>query len=50
MTFQICIQILDFDPATKVVDPNREPDPEGSEPFCRIRIPIRIIGSDPKPK
>jgi len=31
---------------TSVVDP----DPKGSEPFCRIRIRIRIIGLDPEPK
>jgi len=31
---------------TRVVDP----DPKGSEPFCRIRIRIRTIGLDQGPK
>jgi len=31
-------------------DPERDPDPKGSEPFCSFRIRIRIIGSDPDPK
>jgi len=30
-----------------VVDQDPEPDPKGSEPFCVIRIRIRIIGWDP---
>jgi len=33
---------------SSVVDP--DPDPKGYEPFCSIRIRIRIIGSDPDPE
>jgi len=29
---------------------DRDPDPKGSEPFCRIRFRIRIIGSGPDPE
>jgi len=33
-----------------VVDPDPEPDPKGSEPFCRIWIRKMGLDPDPEPK